>query len=130
MPVDLCVNKTFQILAAATIMCAAGATDMSIAQTSAVGDIGARPPGARPPVAGPAIAGSWSGTVLQIQRSIEYAVTIEITARGAQITYPELHCGGKLSRIGASRDYAFFVEIITGEPVDNDGRCSNGTSTL
>jgi len=68
--------------------------------------------------------------VLQIQRAIEYAVTLEITARGAEINYPELHCGGKLSRIGASRDYAFFLETITRGTVDDDGRCSNGTITM
>ena len=126
----LCMNKAFQILAAVTIASTGGAIARSVAQTSSAGDLGPRTPAIRPPVTGPAIAGNWSGTVLQIQRSIEYAVTLEITARGVQITYPELHCGGRLSRIGASRDYAFFVEMITGEPVDDDGRCSSGTITM
>jgi len=122
------MKKAIRILTAAALGSTLGS--LSLAQTLPPGNPGARPATIRPPVTGPAIAGTWSGTVLQIQRSIEYAVTVEITAQGAQTNYPELHCGGKLSRIGVSRDYAFFVETITTSPVDDNGRCSNGTITM
>jgi len=68
--------------------------------------------------------------VIQVQRTIEFTVTLEITAREAQISYPELHCGGKLSHVGASGDYSFFLETITRGAADDDGRCSNGTITV
>jgi hypothetical protein len=77
-----------------------------------------------------AIAGSWSGTVVQVQRSIEYSVSVEVTARGAQINYPGLNCGGKLSHVGASAHYVFYVETITRGPVHDDGLCSNGAITM
>src|ERR1700681_42702 len=60
-----------------------------------------------------AIEGSWSGTVIQIQRSIEYGVSVQVTARGAQINYATLNCGGNLRRIGASAEYVFYVEMVT-----------------
>jgi hypothetical protein len=84
-------------------------------------------PGVRLPAG---IAGSWSGTVIQVQRSIEYAVSLQVTARGAQINYPELNCGGHLRRIGASAEYVFYVETITRGPVHDDGLCSSGTITV
>jgi hypothetical protein len=78
----------------------------------------------------PAIEGSWSGTVIQIQRSIEYVVSVQVTARGAQINYPGLNCGGNLRRIGASAEYVFYVETITRGPEHADGLCSSGTITM
>jgi len=77
-----------------------------------------------------AIEGFWSGTVIQIQRSIEYVVSVQVTARGAQINYPGLNCGGNLRRIGASAEYVFYVEMVTRGPVHADGLCSNGTITM
>lgn len=82
--------------------------------------------GVQPPAA---IAGNWSGTVIQVQRSIEYAVSLAIDDRGAQSSYPGLNCGGTLKRVGASAGYVFFVETITRGPVHNDGMCSSGTIT-
>jgi hypothetical protein len=67
--------------------------------------------------------------LIQIQSSIEYAVVLEITARGGQSSYPELNCGGKLTRVGASINYVFFIETITRGPTDKSGRCANGTVT-
>ena len=57
-------------------------------------------------------------------------MVLEITAQGAQTYYPELNCGGKLTRVGASTGYVFFVEMITRGAVDKAGRCSNGTVTV
>jgi hypothetical protein len=115
------------------------ATVMFAAMAASIVTVGAQtpplnrppaPPSARSPVTGPAIAGTWSGTVIQVQSSIEYAVVLEITAQGAQTYYPELNCGGKLTRVGASTGYVFFVEMITRGAVDKAGRCSNGTVTV
>jgi hypothetical protein len=123
------MNEALRTLAAAAMASTAGGA-MCFGQTPPAVDVGPRPPVVRPPVTGPAIAGTWSGTALLVQRSIEYTVTLEITPRGAEINYPDLHCGGRLSRIGASRDYAFFVETITRGPPDDDARCSSGSITM
>ena len=125
----LCMNEAFRTLVAVAMASTAGGA-MCFAQTPPALDVGPRPPVVRPPVTGPAIAGTWSGTALLVQQSIEYTVTLEITPRGAEINYPDLHCGGRLSRIGASRDYAFFVETITRGPPGDDARCSNGSITM
>src|SRR5579864_6162926 len=85
------------------------------------------PPSARLP---PAIAGSWSGTIIYVQQSVEYDVSLEITSQGAQINYPGLNCGGTLRRIGASADYVFYVQRITRGPVAESGLCSDGTMTV
>jgi hypothetical protein len=90
----------------------------------------AAPLRARSPVIGTAIIGTWTGKVIQVQNSIEYTMVLEITARGGQTSYPELNCGGRLTRVGASASYVFFVETITRGPVDIDGRCSDGTATV
>jgi hypothetical protein len=75
----------------------------------------------RPPATRTALAGTWAGTIIQVQKSIEYSVTLEIGGGEAKITYPELRCGGKLTRIGSSGDYYFFVETITRGPADDNG---------
>jgi hypothetical protein len=77
-----------------------------------------------------AIAGSWSGEVVQVQRTIEYIVSVEVTARGAQTNYPGLDCGGKLSRVGVLAEYIFYVETITRGPAHDDGLCASGTITM
>jgi hypothetical protein len=84
-------------------------------------------PSARTPAG---ISGSWSGTVIQVQRTIEYAVSLEVAANGAQINYPGLNCGGNLRRIGAAAGYEFYVETITRGPAHDDGLCSSGTITM
>ncbi len=52
------------------------------------------------------------------------------TANGAETDYPEVNCRGKLTRIGASRSYAFFVEVIALGRADKGGRCPDGTITV
>jgi hypothetical protein len=44
--------------------------------------------------------------------------------------YPEVNCGGKLTRLGASHSYTFFVEVITRGRTDKGGRCPDGTITV
>jgi hypothetical protein len=87
-------------------------------------------PGARPPASGPVVAGSWSGTVTQVGRQSKYTVALTITAKGGETDYPEQGCGGKLTRIGMSSSYAFFVETITRGHVNKGGRCLDGTITV
>ena len=53
-----------------------------------------------------------------------------IGPRGAETTYPDLDCTGTLTRVGASKSYVFFVEIITKGAVDKGGRCPDGTITV
>jgi hypothetical protein len=45
-----------------------------------------------------------------------------IGLRGAETTYPDLDCTGTLTRVGESKSYVFFVEIITKSAVDKGGR--------
>jgi hypothetical protein len=66
------------------------------------------PPPARRPAPAPDITGTWSGTVTQVGSQSKYTVVLTITAKGAETDYPELGCGGKLRRIGASPSYVFF----------------------
>jgi hypothetical protein len=92
---------------------------------------GAAPPaGAPPPPAGPAVAGTWSGKVTQLGKQTAYAVVVTITAKGGETDYPDQGCGGKLTRIGASRSYAFFIETITRGQVNKGGHCLDGTITV
>ena len=53
-----------------------------------------------------------------------------LTAAGGESSYPELHCTGKLTRIGASRSYVFFIEVITQGQREKGGRCPDGTITV
>jgi hypothetical protein len=121
-------SNTFRAWAAAMISAAAASIITAYAQNAPPANESAPlAPSVRLPSA---IEGSWSGTVIQIQRSIEYVVSVQVTARGAQINYPGLNCGGNLRRIGASAEYVFYVEMITRGPVHADGLCSNGTITM
>src|SRR5260370_41970467 len=61
----------------------------------------------------PAVLGTWTGKVAQNKGSTGYTVVMTISANAAETEYPELKCGGKLTRVGASNGYAFFTEAIT-----------------
>lgn len=50
--------------------------------------------------------------------------------KGGQTQYPDLQCTGKLTRVGASKSYVFFIEVITKGAADKGGRCPDGTITL
>ncbi len=89
----------------------------------------AAPPAARP-AAGPAVAGTWSGSVTQVGSQSKYSVALTLTAAGGETNYPEVNCVGKLTRIGASRSYVFYVEAITQGHRDKGGRCPDGTITV
>ena len=78
---------------------------------------------AAPQAAGPSINGSWSGQLKQVGSEAPYGLELTINANGAQTKYPDLDCTGKLTRVGSSKSYAFFVEVITKGQVDKGGRC-------
>jgi hypothetical protein len=82
------------------------------------------------PSSGPNINGSWSGQLSQVGSQATYKVDLLINARGAETKYPDLDCAGKLTRVGSSKSYAFFVEVITKGQVEKGGRCPDGTLTV
>jgi hypothetical protein len=90
----------------------------------------AAPPAAARPAAGPAVAGTWFGSVTQVGSQSKYSVVLTLTAAGGETSYPEVNCTGKLTRIGASRSYVFFIEAITQGQRDKGGRCPDGTITV
>jgi hypothetical protein len=86
---------------------------------------------ATPPAgAGPSVAGSWTGQLSQVGSSNPYKFDLSINARGAETKYPDLDCVGKLTRVGQSKSYVFFVEVITKGQADKGGRCPDGTVTV
>jgi hypothetical protein len=77
-------------------------------------------------------AGVWTGTVQQVGRAQSYPIQITLTAKGGETSYPGQNCAGKLAKLGASGDYATFVETIdTGkfDPGTKAG-CLDGSLTL
>ena len=122
-------SSVFRITAAAVVAAMTGLTGTARAQNVPPTLEGSSPTANMPPPA--PVAGTWLGTVIQVQRSIEYGVSLEITAQKAEINYPGLNCGGTLKLVGASAKYVLFVETITRGPArDDDGLCSSGTITI
>ena len=83
----------------------------------------------------PNISGTWTGRVAQNIGSSDYTIILTVSSKGpdihnAQTSYPELNCGGKLTRIGASKGYVFYTETITRGGQDSGGSCINGTVTM
>ena len=93
--------------------------------------IASSPTGNNPLAAiGPAVAGKWSGQLTQIGSRSPYKVELAITAKSAESKYPDLDCVGKLIRVGASKSYVFFIEVITKGSANKGGRCPDGTVTM
>jgi hypothetical protein len=82
------------------------------------------------PPAGPSIIGNWAGELSQIGSSNPYKFEISIAANKMETKYPDLDCLGKLTRVGSSKSYVFFVEVITKGQADKGGRCPDGTLTV
>lgn len=80
--------------------------------------------------AGPAVNGTWSGNVTQLGSESPYPFSITITGAGGETSYSSLQCKGKLNRIGSSRSYVFFIEVISEGRADKGGRCPDGTITV
>lgn len=89
-----------------------------------------RAPRVPPLPAGPAISGTWSGPVIQVGSQSHYSIVLTLTGSGGESTYPELNCSGKLTKVGASRTYAFFIEVITQGQREQGGRCPDGSVTV
>jgi hypothetical protein len=85
-------------------------------------------PKASPPAA--SIIGTWSGELNQVGSTTPYKFELSITANGAETKYPDLDCIGKLTRVGQSKSYIFFIEVITKGQADKGGRCPDGTVTV
>jgi hypothetical protein len=79
---------------------------------------------------GPNIGGSWIGQVTQIGSETPYKLELKVNAAGGETRYPDLDCTGKLTRVGASKSYVFFVEVITKGATEKGGRCPDGTMTI
>jgi hypothetical protein len=80
--------------------------------------------------AGPNINGNWAGQLTQVGSTTPYKFELAISAKGAEVKYPDLDCTGKLTRVGQSKSYVFFVEIITKGQAEKGGRCPDGTITV
>jgi hypothetical protein len=78
----------------------------------------------------PAVLGTWTGTVAQNKGQTGYTVVMTIAANSAETEYPDLKCGGKLTRVGASKGYIFFTETITHGGKNSGGSCIDGTLTV
>ena len=90
---------------------------------------------AKPPSAsGPNIIGNWAGQLTPGGSStpinFELAVTTAGTETKYDTKYPDLDCTGKLRRTGASKTYAFFVEVITKGRADKGGKCRDGSVVI
>jgi hypothetical protein len=79
---------------------------------------------------GPNIFGNWAGQLTQVGSTTPYKFELAISAKGADVKYPDLDCTGKLTRVGQSKSYVFFVEIITKGQAEKGGRCPDGTITV
>ena len=88
------------------------------------------PPIAAPATRGPTITGVWSGPMRPVSGEAPTNIKLSIGARNLATEYPDFNCTGKLTRIGASKSYVFFVEIITKGQIDKGGRCPDGTITV
>ena len=66
----------------------------------------------------------------QVDGQTPYNLKVSISARSMETEYPELNCTGKLTRIGHSKSYVFFIEVITKGQIDKGGRCPDGTITM
>jgi len=90
----------------------------------------AGPPKKEPTPPGPNIAGNWSGQLTQLDNPAPYKFQLAVSAKGAETKHPDLDCTGKLTRVGSSKSYVFFIEIITKGRADKGGRCPDGTVTV
>jgi hypothetical protein len=80
--------------------------------------------------AGPTLNGKWRGELTQIGSNVPSKLQLAVSPTGGETKYPDLHCSGKLIRIGASKSYAFFIEVITEGASTKGGSCPDGTITM
>jgi hypothetical protein len=78
----------------------------------------------------PGVTGTWTGLVRQVGTAKGYQIAMTIHANGGDTDYPELACGGRLTRVASSGGYTFFLETITRGRLDKGGRCIDGSVTI
>ncbi len=66
----------------------------------------------------------------QVGSQSPYKFDLALTAKTAESKYPDLDCVGKLTRVGSSKSYVFFIEVITKGQAEKGGRCPDGTITV
>jgi hypothetical protein len=76
------------------------------------------------------VAGTWSGAVRQQGHTKSYSLAMTIHDKGGDTDYPDLACGGRLTRVGSGGGYTFFLETITRGRLDKGGRCIDGSITV
>jgi len=76
------------------------------------------------------VIGKWRGELTQIGSKTPYKLQLAVSPMGGETKYPDLNCAGKLIRIGASKSYAFFIEVITQGASSKGGNCPDGTITV
>jgi hypothetical protein len=128
-----------------SLFCAGAVLAMAVAIVSASAQFPPSPPPATSPppsdapVAAPkkkatqpesGITGTWNGELNQVGSTAPYKFELSIAATGAETKYADLDCIGKLTRVGQSKSYVFFIEIITKGQADKGGRCPDGTITV
>ena len=91
---------------------------------------GSNAAGPRPVV--PLYVGTWVGQVDQVGRETPFALVLTISPAGVTTNYPEQGCVGKLTRVGTSGTFVFYVEKITKGAYDarKGTGCLDGTITL
>ena len=88
--------------------------------------------GRRRPPAGPVPTSSATGPAISPRSAARRRTSSRspLPPTRAETKYPDLDCVGKLTRVGSSKSYVFFVEIITKGQADKGGRCPDGTITV
>jgi hypothetical protein len=76
------------------------------------------------------LSGTWIGQLTQVGSDAPHQFELVFSGSGAETRYPDLDCIGKLTRVGSSKSYVFFVETITKGQADKGGRCPDGTVTV
>lgn len=86
--------------------------------------------------ADPSYMGTWVGNAIDVQHPVPgttYPVVMTLGRIDGTIEYPSLNCGGRLTGIGQSTPYAFFIETINHgalEEAVNTNGCINGAITV
>ncbi|MEA2907625.1 MAG: hypothetical protein QOI12_5012 [Alphaproteobacteria bacterium] len=130
------MTTAFRYCAAALVAAAAAAIAPAAAQFPTFPETDPAPPETtapkpkKAPPAGPNVAGVWAGEVSQVGGTAPYKFEIAITPRVLETKYPDLNCTGKLTRVGQSRSYVFFIEVISQGSFEKGGRCPDGTITV
>jgi hypothetical protein len=70
--------------------------------------------------------GQWKGQARQNNDPTIYTVVLTLSDSGGASDYPELGCGGTLTRVGQSGAYSFYLETITRKGQS----CIDGAVTL